>query len=216
MNTLTFARPLVLVLVGLPGAGKSFFARQFAEMFSAPLVSYDRLRYELFSEPTFSESENDIIQRLASYQIGELLKTRKSFLVDGGSSDRNARVELLNAVKKQGYDMLLVWVQTDSTTARLRSVKRNPNKIDDQFSAPLSESQFATFVKQHMPPQKENHVVISGRHAFSTQAKMVLRRLSVPHASQAETAHEHKPLPSREAQPVKRPETPPSRRVIIS
>ena len=196
MKTLAFAKPLVLVLVGLPGSGKSFFARQFAEMFGAPLVSYDRLRYELFAEPQFSAEEYDIIGRLAHYQIGELLKTKRSFIVDGGSSSKVDRQNLNMQAKAHGYDVLNIWVQTDDITAKQRSMRRNPKRLDDQYSTSLSETQFAAMAKHHTPPNREDHVVISGKHAFSTQAKMVLRRLSAPHMQEAEVAHEKADKPA--------------------
>ena len=47
MKSLSLAKPLVLVVIGLPGAGKSFFARQFSETFGAPMVSGDRIRHVL-------------------------------------------------------------------------------------------------------------------------------------------------------------------------
>ncbi len=219
MKTLAFAKPLVLVLVGLPGSGKSFFARQFSEMFGAPLVSYDRLCYELFAAPLFSSEERDIIQRLAHNQIGELLKTKRSFLVDGGSSTRTERQTISLLAKAHGYDVLHIWVQTDDTTAKLRSLRRNPRRLDDQYSPQLTEEQFSSLSKRHTPPNREDHVVISGKHAFSTQAKTVLRRLSAPHIQEAEAAHEQQERPNeRTPSPTERPDNPVTRRrsLIIS
>ncbi|HSE61637.1 MAG TPA: AAA family ATPase, partial [Candidatus Saccharimonadales bacterium] len=91
MKTLSLSRPLIIMLIGLPGSGKSFFGRQFAEMFAAPLVSYDRLRYELFAQPTHSQEEQEVVKRVADYQIEELVKTHRSFVVDGGCNAKTDR-----------------------------------------------------------------------------------------------------------------------------
>jgi predicted kinase len=216
MNTLAFAKPLVLVLVGLPGAGKTFFARQFAEMFSAPLVSHNRLQYELFATPQYTPQEQDIITRLADNLITELLKTKRSFIVDGGSASRQERLALEQRAKKAGYDMLIIWVQTDPGTAKLRAQRRNPSRVDDQFTAQMTSDQFALLAERYVPPAQEKHVVISGKHAFSTQAKMVLRKLSVPHVQQAAVAHASERPAERKLQPAERPEQTTTRRVIIS
>jgi predicted kinase len=217
MKTLTFAKPLILVLVGLPGAGKSFFARQFADMFSAPLVSYDRIQFELFAAPQFSPEEHELVQRLVHKQIVEHNKTKRSFLVDGGHNSRSERLALENHALAHGYGVLTIWVQTDETTARQRTGKRNPRHVDDKFSPRLDDAQFTYLSKRLTPPLRESYVVISGKHAFSTQAKMVLRKLSTPHVEEAEAAHEQERAPARELSPRSRPETPSSgRRVIIS
>jgi predicted kinase len=190
MKTLSLSRPLILMLIGLPGSGKSFFGRQFAEMFGAPLVSNDRLRYELFAQPTYSEEEQEVIQRVADYQIEELLKTHRSFVVDGGCETKLDRQKFEQWAKKHNYGTLIVWVQTDEQTSRMRSTKRNPKRPDDVYSPSIAESKWSELSKRFAQPVKEPYMVISGKHAFSTQAKMVLRKLATPHTEQASSAHE--------------------------
>ena len=218
MKTLAVPRPLILIMVGLPGSGKSFFARQFADMFSAPLIHYDRLQYELFAEPSFSTNEHELLQRLAHYQIQELLKTKRSFIVDGGQNTRQDRVALEELARKHGYNTLVIWVQTDDPTAKMRSLRRNPKHIDDVYKPKIAESQFAMLSKRLVTPTRESYVVISGKHAFSTQAKMVLRKLSAPHLEQVAAAQTKDPAPKRPLQPQARPDVPPANRrsVIIS
>jgi predicted kinase len=189
MKTLSLNRPLILMLVGLPGAGKSFFGRQFAEMFGAPLVSYDRLRYELFAEPNHSTEEYEVVGRIADYQTEELLKTHRSFVVDGGCNSKPERQKFESWAKTNGYGTLLIWVQTDEQTCKKRSTRRNPRHADDTYSPSITEAQWSHMAQHFAQPTKEPYMVISGKHAFSTQAKMVLRKLATPHAEEATTAH---------------------------
>ncbi|HSW80825.1 MAG TPA: AAA family ATPase [Candidatus Saccharimonas sp.] len=224
MKTLSLSRPLLLLLVGLPGAGKSFFGRQFSEMFGAPMISYNRIQFELFDKPELNNNEQDLIRRLANYQMDELVKTKRSFVIDGGTSSQAERLKLAQFAKKNGYDALIVWVQTDDATCRARATKRNPKRSEeDALTASISPQQWDATVKRFTPPTREPYMVISGKHAFSTQAKMVLRKLSTPHAAAAETAH-HQQLPE-DRQVAERPKpvapqrpnaTPVRRNVIIS
>jgi hypothetical protein len=48
---------------------------------------------------------------------------------------------------------------------------------------------WSQMAQRFVQPQKEPYMVISGKHAFSTQAKMVLRKLASPHAQEATSAH---------------------------
>lgn len=189
MKSLNLARPQVLVVVGLPGAGKSFFARKFSETFSAPLVATDRIRYELFATPVHSSDENELVARMANYQIEELLKSRRSFIVDGSFNTRADRVRLGQLAKKADYDTYVIWVQTDASTCRVRALKRSSKRDDDTFNVSLTEQQFDGMAKRFTEPAREKHVVISGKHTYSAQVKTVLRRLVVAREAEADAAH---------------------------
>ena len=192
MKSLNFSQPLMLFVVGRPGAGKSFFARQFSEMFGAPVVSVNRVRYELFAEPRFSAEENEVIARLVTYQVEELLKTKRSFLIDGACNAKVDRQQFAQAGRKVGFQSLVIWVQTDEVTCRNRAERRNGSQPDDAYSAALSRDQFETLAKRFTEPKHENHVVISGKQTFGAQARSVLRKLVVPREAEAEAAHQLK------------------------
>lgn len=190
MKSLNLARPTIMLVAGIPGAGKSFFATRFSETFVAPVVSYDRIRYELFAEPRFSPEERDLIGRLADYQIGELCKAKRSFLIDGGGETKAERARLNEQAKQAGYELLVIWVQTHETTARARALKRSPRREGDKYNVSLTTEQFAKLCNHFTAPQRENYMVISGMHTYATQAKAVLRKLAAPRESEADSAHQ--------------------------
>lgn len=177
MKSLSLAKPLVLVVIGHPGSGKSFFSRQFSDTFNAPRVSYDTLNHLI--KPLSSASQKDaqkVIINILSEQISETLKSQKTFIVDGVGSTKTERLSLRKQANGAGYDTLLVWVQTDEATTRYRSLNR---KQEDQEALSLDE--YLKAVKRFTPPQaNEPHVVISGKHTYATQAKVVLKKLVIP------------------------------------
>jgi predicted kinase len=173
MKSLSLAKPLILIVIGTPGSGKSFFARQFSETFSAPEVNYDRLHHTLSST-----SDSTVVNQVAEFEIDELLKTQKTFIIDGAGYSRAQRVALRKKAQESGYDTLLVWVQTDENTAKYRSMKRSSRRKDDQYNTSLTSQQYDALVKKFNPPAvNEQSVVISGKHTYATQAKVVLKKL---------------------------------------
>ena len=181
MKSLSLARPLVIMIVGIPGAGKSFFARQFSDLFDAPIVSFDEIRHVLFSDPQFSRDEETLIAMVMRLQMKQLFKTHKTFLIDGGLNTRIARMAIEKLAKQYDYGTVTVWVQTDEDTSAYRSVRRSAKREGDKFNTSMSEQVFLNHAKRINPPEsKEIHVVISGKHTFATQAKMVLRKIIVP------------------------------------
>jgi predicted kinase len=177
MKSLSLAKPLVLVVIGHPGSGKSFFSRQFSDTFNAPRVSYDTLSHLVKPlSVTNQKAGQKVIINILSEQISELLKSQKTFIVDGIGSTKTERLSLRKQANEAGYDTLLVWVQTDEATTRYRSVSR---KQEDQEALSLDE--YSKAVKRFTPPlANEPHVVISGKHTYATQAKVVLKKLVMP------------------------------------
>lgn len=184
MKSLSLSKPLLIMVVGIPGSGKSHFARQFAEVFNAPLVSFDEIRHLLFSDPQFSRDEETIIVRVMRLQILQLLKTNSTFLVDGGVNTRMARYALEKIASGGEYGFLTIWVQTDVDTAAYRSTNRSKKRQGDSLNTSMSDAIFENHVTRINPPDaKENHIVISGKHTFAAQAKTVLRKIVVPRES---------------------------------
>lgn len=197
MKSLSLARPLVLIMIGVPGAGKSFFARQFADTFNAPLVSEDYIRASIFENPGYNREENSLVQAIFLQQITELLKTQRTFLIDGGMNARAERYELKKQVHDRGYGTLTIWVQTDEATSRFRSTRRSTRRRGDAYNQSLSEQQFSHLAKRLAGPSaQEDYVVISGKHTYATQARAVLKKIVTPR----ETAASHQE-PSRQVHP---------------
>lgn len=185
MKQLSLTKPHAIIMVGIPGSGKTFFAEKFSETFRAPLVSKEKL----------SAFAPDAADQLTDYILGEFLKTGQSLIIESNTDTRTARIDLARKVKTAGYETLLVWVQTDVNTAKMRSLKSTGTSSDD----------YDRTAKRFTPPATpEKPVVISGKHTYATQAKVVLQRLSAPRTEI-----------STHATPPIRPEERPRRNITI-
>lgn len=185
MKQLQLTPPLLIITMGYPGSGKTFFARQFAEQYSLARVSEDVIRYELFEKPLYNNDESEIIERVVQYMLSELYKTGQTIICDGLFLTKSERLDIMNLAKKQGYRTLTVWLQTDIQTSTLRSANRDRRNPDDKFSFNMNQSTF-TDIKNRLqrPDDKEQSIVISGKHAFKSQSLSVLRRITGMYADQ--------------------------------
>jgi predicted kinase len=190
MKSLSLSKPHLIMVVGIPGSGKSFFADKFAETFHAPIVSRGRIVEHL-------GKDSDVAEEIARDQLNELVKTQQSVILDGIADSRTTRAELAQSARSAGYSSLVVWVQTDPATARTRSNRKN----SDTRSRHLSGHEYDSALKNFSPPTApEKVVVISGKHTYATQAKVVLKKLSEPRAS----ISTHTTAPVRPDQPTNR------------
>ncbi len=165
MKSLHLSVPHIIATVGMPGAGKTQFSEQFAEMFGAPQLTTSSIA--ALTDDT--KAMHDTIDMF----LKEFMKTKQTIVYDGLTEKRVARAELVRAARMAGYKVLFVWVQTDLATAKSRWTK----------SRRADESEFEQLMRQFSAPhESEPFVVISGRHTYSTQAKTVLRKLTQPRA----------------------------------
>ena len=181
MKSLSLTKPHLIIMVGIPGSGKSFFAEHFAETFKAPIVSLDKLSKELFQNSSSDRDENKSISNVAIYVLGEILKTKKTVIYEGQTNLRSNRIEISKIARNAGYKPLFIWVQTELLEAQKRATKSGGEK------PALSVDEFDAKVKQFTPPHKtEKAIVISGKHTYASQLKIVLKHLIQPQANNNE------------------------------
>lgn len=202
MKQLELTPPLLILTMGYPGAGKTFFARQFAEEYSLPRISEERIRSELFEQPAFNAEEANIINRITQHMLEETMKSQHAIICDGTFATLKSRQAVYELARKNGYRTLTVWIQTDANTAAQRASHRDKRNPDNKYSFALDNSTFNQIKSRlQRPTEKEVAVVVSGKHAFKSQYMTVLRKITALYSEE---------LPRRTSTPLV-PRTPQAR-----
>ena len=171
-------KPLLIMLYGFPGAGKTYFARQLCENLQAAHVQGDRIRAELFEKPRYDKQEDVIVSQLMMYMAEEFLSAGLSVVYDTNATRATQRHALRDLARRVHAHPLLVWLQIDIESAFTRSIKRDRRRADDKYATPLDRTTFESVISYMQNPAAiEDYVVISGKHLFSTQLNAVLKRL---------------------------------------
>jgi predicted kinase len=166
------------MLYGFPGAGKTFFSRQFSEEVQAAHIQGDRIRYELFEEPRYDKQENEVINHLMEYMAEEFLGAGISVIFDTSATRFSQRRALRDLARRSRATHALIWFQIDLETAFTRVAKRDRRKTDDKYAMPLDRTTFESLTGQMQNPNNtEDYIVISGKHTFQTQRSAVMKRL---------------------------------------
>jgi gluconate kinase len=186
MKSLRLSRPHAIMMVGIPGSGKTFFAEKFAEMFNAPFINTSII------ESACKEGEAG---RVIGYMVNEIAKTQQTFVYEGNADTRVSRTEFGKWARTSGYQPLYVWVQIDTATAKTRTKK----------TGVIGEDEFDFTVKSFSAPHPdERSIVISGKHTYATQAKVVLNHLSKSNR-QPQSQQETQTPPVQPSQPPRTP-----------
>lgn len=172
MEPIKLLNPHLIIMTGISGAGKNYFANNFAQSFGAPIVSSNLIRENLFEQPTYEPAEDFLVEKITDYLLGEVLKTKGTVIFKGKTDTRADRLAIYKKCKDAGYEPLLIWVQTDIETARKRQSKQFNDKA-------LSDKLFDQRLKKFSKPIKsEKPFVISGKFNYKSQEKAVLKKLA--------------------------------------
>lgn len=171
-------KPFLIMLFGFPGAGKTYFARQFCENVQAAHLQADRIRSELFDEPRYDKRENEIVEQLMSYMAEEFLAAGVSVVYDANAARGRQRFILRDLAKRYRAAPLVVWFQMDEDTAFGRSIKRDRRRADDKYAQQLDRTSYEGLIGQMQNPvPSESYVVVSGKHHYNAQQSAVVRKL---------------------------------------
>lgn len=170
-------KPLLILLYGFPGSGKTYFARQLCEHLQAAHVHGDRIRTELFETPRYDREENEVISHLMDYMSGEFLNAGMSVVHDTNAMRLSQRRLLRDMARKAGAQTVLIWFQMDMESAFARATKRDRRRADDKYSPAIDRPTFERLAGGMQNPQNEEYVVISGKHVFNTQLGALMKRL---------------------------------------
>jgi len=163
MKSLQLSKPHLLVMVGMPGSGKSTFAAQFAATFNMPFVNYAELH-------DVAGGDINLTYRLADYLTDQFIRTGQTIIIDGPGDKQSDRKEILKLAKEHGYVPLFIWVQTEPATTEHRAVRqRGATMSKAEYDARVAEFDYLT--------NAEPVLVISGKHTYASQARIVLKRL---------------------------------------
>lgn len=179
MKQLELSPPLLIITMGLPGSGKSFFGRQLSEQYDLPRISEDVIRFELFEKPQFNDDEADIIERIFNYALSQVIITGQTVICEGNYLKTKQRKTVADIAKKHGYRTLTVWLQTDLETSMKRAASRDRRNPDNKYAFEVNKVTFDRMkANLQRPGEKEPFVVISGKHAFKSQCLTVLRKIT--------------------------------------
>lgn len=177
---LSAAQPLLVLVVGIPGSGKSFFGRQFAESYKFFYIDSGRYESELEGLHSSNQEISAAAKKLVNATYEQALKCFKHIVLEGHFSTPKEREEMLSKARKAGFGTLIVWVQTDEETAQARALNRDRRRADDKYSLEINQDEFdeASRKFQNPNPKKEVFVVVSGKHDFKSQGVVVLKKIA--------------------------------------
>lgn len=154
--------PRAILVFGVPGSGKSTFAEKFAKKFHASFFDLAEIAKECGMD-----------RKIMLVLVKQLAKTGQLLILEGGLDSEQDRIEIRNILREAGYRTTLIWIQTDMLTVkqRLKQRLRSASKAKEEYETRMSGME--------APADREQPIVLSGKHTFETQLKHTLSQLAI-------------------------------------
>ena len=137
-------RPALVILIGLPGSGKSHFARHLAKRYPAAILDSDALRSVLYESPQHTDQENARLFPAIQVLARRLLDRGVSVLLDATNLKGAHRKPSYRLAREAGARLVIVRLRAPFAVMRERLAKR------DAARSPLDRSTAGLLVLERM------------------------------------------------------------------
>jgi predicted kinase len=137
------------ITVGLPGSGKSTYAKEFIKGKEIEYLSSDSLR-AVFGKSEEDQTVTPLVFGHIKKKVDEFLKDGKNVMVDATSVNRKERSDYVNTAKKYGAKVVAIVFKMDRQGLIDRNKKRGeqggrvvPDWVIDKMLAKFEEPSYS-------------------------------------------------------------------------
>ena len=124
---LPVAEPVLVIVSGLPGTGKSFFCRRLAERLPAVILESDSLRRLLFPQPDHSQTESTRLFKAIRLLTERLLRRGFYIIMDATNLSEYHRRYFYSIAERLDVKSIVVSVEAPPSLVRKRLAARLGN-----------------------------------------------------------------------------------------
>jgi len=142
---------MIVIVFGLPGSGKSFFASRLAKMIRADYINSDKIRKEMFAKSTYSEKEKADVYSAMIEKTKVLVNQKNNLVIDATFHKKVTRDLFLTEMK--GIDNIYfieVWAAEEISRERLKEHRLYSDADYEVYQ----------FIRQHWEELNEPHLLL--------------------------------------------------------
>lgn len=146
---------MVVIVFGLPGSGKSYFASRLAKKIQADYINSDRIRKEMFKKRTYSKEEKEAVYLKMLDTMKEDVDQNRNVILDATFHKKETRQPFIKEMEKKGGVYFIEIIAAESITRERLKRKRRYSEADFKVYKIIS-SQNEPLKKIHLVLQSTN------------------------------------------------------------
>ena len=93
---------MIVIVFGLPGSGKSYFASKLSTLINADYINSDRVRKQMLDKRTYSLNEKLSVYHRMQLQMKEFLKQKRNLVLDATFYKNEIRKKFMGDAELKG------------------------------------------------------------------------------------------------------------------
>lgn len=147
---------MVVIVMGLPGSGKSYFAVRVAQMLNAKYISSDKLRKEMFAQPTYSSAEKLEVYNEMMRRTTEASEQGEDIVLDATFYSKDLRQKFINETKNiSSVFVIEVYAEEELVKERLLLPREDSDADFEVYKA--VEKKWEPFNEEHLVLRSTNN-----------------------------------------------------------
>jgi predicted kinase len=143
---------MIVVIFGLPGSGKTFFAKQLASGISGIHISSDAVRNSLKQKTKYNDVAKMEVYQLMLSLLEKGVAERKAVVLDATFYRKSIRNQFRKKAQQLNTPLYFIEMKADESVIKMRTGARRPD----------SEADFGVYlkIKKEFEPLEEDHLVL--------------------------------------------------------
>jgi predicted kinase len=108
---------MIIIVLGLPGSGKSYFASRFAELIHADYINSDRVRKNMFPAKSYSEKEKTSVYNEMLELTLRSIRQNKNLVLDATFYKNDIR-KIFTDEAKNREDIIFIEIVAEETVIK--------------------------------------------------------------------------------------------------
>jgi len=161
---------MIVIVCGLPGVGKTTFAKKLAPLINATVLSTDKIRKELISLPTYEKEERRLIYDVMVLSAKYLHNSGANCILDATFNREESRTEVKKKLRIQDREFFVI----ECTCPENIIISRLKERKNDYSDAGVEVYQKMKKIYEHV---KGKHITIDTTLDPEKSAKLVSTKI---------------------------------------
>ena len=143
---------MIVIVFGLPGSGKSYFASKLAMKLRAEYMNSDVIRNRLFAVKEYTPEEKTKVYDEMFREMIKAIKQSENIILDATFYQKSIRTKFREAAKEFGQRIVFIEVWADQKIINERLSRKRPN----------SDADYAVYlaIKEVFEPMNREHLIL--------------------------------------------------------
>lgn len=132
---------MIILVCGLPGSGKTYFAEHLADELGAVHISSDRVRDDIDLRGQYDNHDRQAVYEEMQQRMTEQIQNNQTVIVDATFFSRNIRADFFDEARSTNAELFIIEIVASEKVIRQRvSKKREESEADYDVYLKLKNS----------------------------------------------------------------------------